>query len=488
MLHKHPQKTLENLKPGDHLCCIYTTDEEHRAVTTPFLRQGLEGNEKVVYIIDARTAETILDYLREDGLDVAPYLERGQLNILSQDDAYTKHGVFDPGAMIALLQREMDQALEEGYKALRVSGEMSWALRGLPGSDRLIEYENRLNQFLPGSRCSAICQYDRRRFDPEVLLDVLRTHPIAFIGTTLYENFYHIPPDEMLGDNLAAATLQHWLDNLEHRKRTEQALREREEMFRQITENIQEVFWIVSPDWNQIIYISPAYETIWGRSCESLYEQPDSWLEGIHEADREQVLAEVEKMSSQDFSEIVFSPYRVIQSNDSVRWIQTRAFPVRDNQREIYRVASVSEDITERKHAEETREREMRALEKLTAPPRASVTAELFDQVPLRQLVPHLFTELVEEYVDILKEALNEQIYKTEKSRVSDGLQEVAGRLGNLRASPRDVIDIHVKALKALAQTTHPIKLQAYTDEARLMSLRLMGYLLAFYRNYSMVE
>ena len=91
---------------------------------TPFLRQGLERGEKVVYIADAYTAETILDYLRDDRLDVEPYLARGQLVILTRDESYLREGVFDPDGMIALLRAETDQTLAEGYSALRVSGEM----------------------------------------------------------------------------------------------------------------------------------------------------------------------------------------------------------------------------------------------------------------------------------------------------------------------------------------------------------------------------
>ncbi|GAG34605.1 unnamed protein product, partial [marine sediment metagenome] len=133
---------------------------------TPFVRHGLERAEKVLYIVDARGAETVLDYLRDDGLDPEPYLASGQLTILTADDTYLKQGVFDPDGMIALLQTETERALAEGYAALRVTGEMSWALRGLPGSERLIEYEAKLNEFFPGSKCLAICQYDRRAFDP----------------------------------------------------------------------------------------------------------------------------------------------------------------------------------------------------------------------------------------------------------------------------------------------------------------------------------
>jgi PAS domain S-box-containing protein len=220
----HSPRAIADLGPGDHLCCIYETEEEHRSVVTPFLRQGLEQGEKVIYIVDTRTAATILGYLRDEGLDVEPHLARGQLAVLTRDEAYMREGVFDPEGMIALLRDETEQALAEGYPALRVTGEMTWALRGLPGSERLIEYEARLNEFFPGSQCLAICQYDRRRFDPAVLLEVLHTHPIAIIGTEVYDNFYYIPPVELLSDDPAAAELRYWVHNLAERRRAEEEI------------------------------------------------------------------------------------------------------------------------------------------------------------------------------------------------------------------------------------------------------------------------
>jgi len=123
-------RAITDLKPGDHLCCLYETEEEHRAVLTPFVRQGLDRGEKLVYIVDAHTAETVLGYLRDDGLKVEPYLARGQLNIITVDQSYMEDGVFDPDKMIALLRAETDRALAEGYPALRVTGEMTWSLKG----------------------------------------------------------------------------------------------------------------------------------------------------------------------------------------------------------------------------------------------------------------------------------------------------------------------------------------------------------------------
>ena len=238
MAHTGYPRTITDLEPGDHLCCLYETEEEHREVLTPFLRQGLERGEKVLYIADAHTPETILGYLQDpsttlrhgsgqgsgQGLNVEPYLARGQLVILTRDDAYLREGVFDSEGMIALLRADTERALAEGYSALRITAEMTWMFRGPPFSALLVEHEARLSESLAGSKCLAFCQYDRRRFAPQVLLDVLSTHPIAVVGTVVYNNLYYIPPADLLGGDLSAATLRHWVQNLAERKRAEREL------------------------------------------------------------------------------------------------------------------------------------------------------------------------------------------------------------------------------------------------------------------------
>jgi PAS domain S-box-containing protein len=240
--------TIEDLMPGNHLCCIYETEEEHRALVTPFLRKGLELGQKVMYIVDAHTAETILGYLEHDGVDVKQYLEGGQLLILTQNESYMRNGVFSPDDMINLLRSETEKVLAEGYTALRVTGEMTWALHGLPGSERLIEYETRLNNFFPGSKCLAICQYDKRRFSPAVLMDVLHTHPIAVLGTKVYDNPFYIPPAEMLSQDLPALKLNHWLRYLTERKQVEEALRESMQRLQTVIDHTAAVMWAINKD------------------------------------------------------------------------------------------------------------------------------------------------------------------------------------------------------------------------------------------------
>jgi PAS domain S-box-containing protein len=137
--------------------------------------------------------------------------------------------------------------------------------------------------------------------------------------------------------------------DITERKRSQQALQSSEEKFRQLAENIREVFWMMTPTADEILYISPAYEPIWGRSCESLYRNPMSWVEAIHPDDA----AQAHKVFAlQIQGEAVDSEYR-IQTPSGERWIRDRAFPVRGGNGELIRVAGIAEDITERKRYEQ---------------------------------------------------------------------------------------------------------------------------------------
>ncbi|HKL48133.1 MAG TPA: PAS domain S-box protein [Desulfuromonadales bacterium] len=137
--------------------------------------------------------------------------------------------------------------------------------------------------------------------------------------------------------------------SISHRKKAEKALKESEERFRQLAETIKEVFWLTSAETFEPIYISPAYETVWGRSCENLYEKPESWIESIHPEDRDRVRKAWKKLKAKGrFDE----EYRIIRPDGEVRWIRDRAFQVEDEAGKVYRFAGIARDITERKKLE----------------------------------------------------------------------------------------------------------------------------------------
>ena len=126
-------------------------------------------------------------------------------------------------------------------------------------------------------------------------------------------------------------------------------LRASEERFRQLAENIHEVFWIREPNQKQLVYVSPACEKIWNLSCQSLHSEPEAFWDAIHPEDLDRVKAAFEKQGRGDYDE----EYRVVRSDGSVCWVRDRAFPVRSKTGEIYRIVGIAEDITQRKLAEE---------------------------------------------------------------------------------------------------------------------------------------
>ncbi|HXN49513.1 MAG TPA: PAS domain S-box protein [Bryobacteraceae bacterium] len=134
------------------------------------------------------------------------------------------------------------------------------------------------------------------------------------------------------------------------RKQSEQALQASEEKFRQLTENIREVFWMMSPDAGQIIYVSPTYESVWGRTCDSLYRDPMAWAAAIHPDDRERALA---MFARQLKGEALESEYRIRTPDGQEKWIRDRAFPVRDRAGQLIRIVGIAEDTSERKRYEE---------------------------------------------------------------------------------------------------------------------------------------
>jgi PAS domain S-box-containing protein len=171
-------------------------------------------------------------------------------------------------------------------------------------------------------------------------------------------------------------------------KEAEIALRESTEKFRQLAENINDVFWIRSPDMRELHYISPAFERIWGRSVESQYAVSQQWFDVIVPEDRERAQDAVAKLRDGDTPTLSIE-YRIARPDGDIRWLHVRGFQVRDTDDKVIRLAGIVTDITERKQTEQVlreSEEHFRFLNELAGATRTLADPELIMAVMARKL------------------------------------------------------------------------------------------------------
>jgi PAS domain S-box-containing protein len=142
--------------------------------------------------------------------------------------------------------------------------------------------------------------------------------------------------------------------DLSYQKKSELALRESEERFRELAEHLREVFWLFDWTTQKVIYVSPAYEDIWGRSIEDLYKNYEEWADSIHPGDlsyAEESFTQIAQSGGSGGGEI--REYRIVRPNGTVRWISDKGFAIHDENGNVNRIAGIAEDITERKLAQQ---------------------------------------------------------------------------------------------------------------------------------------
>jgi len=222
----------EHEHSNDHLALIYESREEQFNAAVPFVRQGLEDGEKCLYIADENTRTEVLDAMAARGVDVDAALESGALSVLSKQDTYLRNGNFHPDDMISFLEAAIADATEE-YEALRVTGEMTWVVGDDPDVADLIEYEGKLNRLFPGADAVALCQYNRERFPPEVIRDVVRTHPHLIYDDAVLHNAYYTPPEEFFGPERPANEVDRMLGTLRDRSAAKAELEDSERYLRE---------------------------------------------------------------------------------------------------------------------------------------------------------------------------------------------------------------------------------------------------------------
>ncbi len=276
---------LAELTAGSHLCAFYQDEGEKAALLEAYLNTAIANNRKVIYIVDPDDVGTISHPAngRRGGHRDQPR-GSGQLQILTGTEIYLKECALDPEAMIAWLEKEIRTALKEGFSGLQMAGEMTWALgEGFAHEDRLLEYEVKLDRFLLGTDCVALCQYDLRCFRPEMLLNALKTHPITVVGSRVYDNMYYIPPDRVPNEDEAGARLARCLKNLERNRRMDPALYRQLDFMQQVIDCVPEPLFYRELNGRYLGY-NRAFKAFMGIEGEDVFNSRDTEILSLENA------------------------------------------------------------------------------------------------------------------------------------------------------------------------------------------------------------
>jgi hypothetical protein len=200
---------------GDHVCTLYSTRDEQMAAAVAYIRGGLARGERCLYVVCEHSPDEFREGLRAAGIDVEKEEGRGALLLLTKHDGHLNGGCFDPDKMIHMLHAAVKDALDAGFAGLCAAGDMSWLLDEAQGSERIAEYEARLNEFYPSSRALGLCLYNRTKLPAATLDHSLATHPhVRIEEDILLSNPFYERPDEAArrrSDGSAIARKLAWL-------------------------------------------------------------------------------------------------------------------------------------------------------------------------------------------------------------------------------------------------------------------------------------
>ena len=360
---------LEQIGPDDHLCSIYESQGEQFAVAVPFIRFGLDRGEKCVYIADDDNEDDFREALQAEGIDVERALASNTLVLTTKEQTYLNQGSFDADRMIAFWRGISASAVIEGFAGLRAAGETVWVVKNDRCVERWLDYECKVNQALNQNNCLALCQYDRRVFSPEIILNIIRRHPFVVCRGQVCRNLFYVPPKEFMAANEAERELERILAAISEREGVESALAEREEelkrtqsllqqqreseeRFRLLIAEGQKLSHTGSWAWNVAtgeLFWSREHFRIFGLDTESTKPTFEMCFQMVHPEDRLLIRQKFEAAVSErrDFDE----GYRIVRPDETIRSIRSIAHPVFDDSGNLTEYVGTVVDVTEQVEA-----------------------------------------------------------------------------------------------------------------------------------------
>jgi DNA-binding CsgD family transcriptional regulator len=186
-----------DVRPGTHVCALYSGPQERDGLLLPFLREGIREGDKCLCLIDDVEPARLRQQVEAAGISSWPQ-RADQLDIDHASSVYLQAGEFSVAHMTSFLATSLSKACEEEFPLLRAAGEMSWVLPMPVGADDFFVYESAVNDVVAEAPAIFMCLYDLQRFSVQMLVDVLQTHPHVLLGNSVIENPLYLTPTEYL--------------------------------------------------------------------------------------------------------------------------------------------------------------------------------------------------------------------------------------------------------------------------------------------------
>ena len=183
--------------PGDHICGVFTGEQERDEVLIPFLQAGLASGDKCICVIDGTAPGQIVSTLGPGG-EAAVLAAGKQLEVIGASEMYLRSGRFSADEVIGVWKAAMSDAMYAGqFDVVRVVE--TWSQRDvLPDLSELLTLESEMNRYLPLYPQVVMCLYDMDQFGSGALVNLVMTHPRMLVGGMVIENPYYLTPDEVL--------------------------------------------------------------------------------------------------------------------------------------------------------------------------------------------------------------------------------------------------------------------------------------------------
>jgi PAS domain S-box-containing protein len=371
-------ESIKGLTIHDHICSIYSDENEQKAQFVPYLQAGLLAGERVIYFSEHNKPDDIIGAMEENGFNIKAYIERRAFIILSATEYYLPSERFEWHGMTASWTEMVARAKAEGFFGIRAAAEMTWATSNLPGCESLEEYEVKMNKLARECNVSFLCQYHRTRFTAEVLQGIVHAHPyiIKEDGSLLSNPACLTPEDYDRGaqqqhlqailDTLSNANklaqsneklrhilaeqkrLQRELHKIEQDRRDEEIANAEAAQCRLIAEAIPQIVWI--GDVRGIVdYVNPYWSAYTGLNAEETLGT--GWTKALHPDDVQGIQEFwVNKVA---IGKPVEHEVRLRAADGSYRWHLNRSVPVLNRERKVVKWLGACVDIDRQKELSE---------------------------------------------------------------------------------------------------------------------------------------